>query len=347
MLEGGVSRAFLANSQEMKSSHLNCPKRIAFLTAACIAGLAHPCTSQGYLFQKTEPPPTDQASIVMAQAYLDQILLGPGKIDGRLGSFTEQAALLYNQRYGLAPGNWWRLLREAQKAIRMPYTRYTIRQEDLKYIGPLPDEPALQQGLPYMVYRSAAEFVAERYHTTEAFLAQLNPEQSLASLGAGSTLQVPNVTPFRIEEVPELRAFEPVDAFKDRLAYVDTAAKCVKIFDKGRLLACFPVTPGEPKYIPYGDWSVVMMVTTPEFRWDKQMLEEGKRSEAFYQLPPGPNSPVGILWAGLSKSGIGLHGTANPGTIGRSQSAGCIRLANWDAIRLPSLIRPGTKVLVR
>lgn len=324
-----------------------CPKRVALLALACLLGLPPLCPGQAFLFQKAEPPPTDQATIITAQVYLDQILLGPGKIDGRLGTFTEQAALLYNQRYGIAPGNWWRLLRDARKAVRVPYTRYTIRPEDLKYIGALPDEPAQQQGLPYMVYRSPAEFVAERFHTTEAFLAQLNPDLTLSSLGAGSTLQVPNVIPFRIEEVPELRSFEPLDAFKDRLAYVDTNTKCVKIFDKGRLLACFPVTPGEPKYIPYGDWNVVVMISTPEFRWDKQMLEQGTRSEAFYQLPPGPNSPVGILWAGLSKSGIGLHGTANPGTIGRSQSAGCIRLANWDAIRLPSLIRPGTKVLVR
>ena len=62
---------------------------------------------------------------------------------------------------------------------------------------------------------------------------------------------------------------------------------------------------------------------------------------------PAPNSPVGILWCGISKSGIGLHGTAMPRTIGRAQSAGCVRFANWDAIRLPTLIRPGSKVIVR
>jgi lipoprotein-anchoring transpeptidase ErfK/SrfK len=56
---------------------------------------------------------------------------------------------------------------------------------------------------------------------------------------------------------------------------------------------------------------------------------------------------VGIIWCGISKSGIGLHGTASPRTIGRSQSAGCVRLANWDAIRLPELVRPGARVIVR
>ena len=66
-----------------------------------------------------------------------------------------------------------------------------------------------------------------------------------------------------------------------------------------------------------------------------------------YVCVPGPNSPVGIFWCGLSKPGIGLHGTSDPETIGRARSSGCIRLANWDAIRLPTLIRPGTTVEIR
>jgi len=59
------------------------------------------------------------------------------------------------------------------------------------------------------------------------------------------------------------------------------------------------------------------------------------------------SSPMGILWASLSKSGIGLQGTAMPRTIGLAESAGCVRFANWDAIRLPTLVRPGSQVIVR
>ena len=113
------------------------------------------------------------------------------------------------------------------------------------------------------------------------------------------------------------------------------------------MLAAFPITPGKPQFIPIGDWKIVSMMTTPNFRYDKKFLEEGTRGDQAYQIPPGPNSPVGIIWCGISKSGIGLHGTASPRTIGRSQSAGCVRLANWDAIRLPELVRPGARVIVR
>lgn len=63
--------------------------------------------------------------------------------------------------------------------------------------------------------------------------------------------------------------------------------------------------------------------------------------------PASPNSPVGIIWCGTTRAGIGMHGTSDPETIGRSRSAGCIRLCNWDAIRLPNLIRPGATVEIR
>ena len=55
------------------------------------------------------------------------------------------------------------------------------------------------------------------------------------------------------------------------------------------------------------------------------------RTNDFHNIPPGPNNPVGILWCGLNKPGIGIHGTNNPETIGRAGSHGCIRTANWDA----------------
>ena len=113
------------------------------------------------------------------------------------------------------------------------------------------------------------------------------------------------------------------------------------------MLGAFVITPGKPQFIPRGEWKVVNMAATPQFRYDKNFLEKGERSSTAFQIPPGPNSPVGILWAGLSKSGIGLHGTASPRTIGRTESAGCVRFANWDAVRLPEIIRPGARLVIR
>ena len=84
----------------------------------------------------------------------------------------------------------------------------------------------------------------------------------------------------------------------------------------------------------------------PFFRYDESMLNHGVRSDNFINLPPGPNAPVGGLCIGLSKSGIGLHGTNNPETIGRAASHGCIRLANWDAVKLSAMVTQGGTVRI-
>ena len=40
------------------------------------------------------------------------------------------------------------------------------------------------------------------------------------------------------------------------------------------------------------------------------------------------------------------HGTADPDSIGRSLSHGCIRLANWDVVRLATKIKAGDNVSI-
>jgi lipoprotein-anchoring transpeptidase ErfK/SrfK len=76
------------------------------------------------------------------------------------------------------------------------------------------------------------------------------------------------------------------------------------------------------------------------------MLEHGYRSDNYFNIPPGPRNPVGILWIGLNKPGIGIHGTNSPNTIGRSGSHGCIRLANWDAARVVNQVTEGMTVQI-
>ena len=52
------------------------------------------------------------------------------------------------------------------------------------------------------------------------------------------------------------------------------------------------------------------------------------------------------MWLGLSIPGYGIHGTPLPERIGRAESHGCFRLANWNAEKLYELVKPGTRVLI-
>jgi lipoprotein-anchoring transpeptidase ErfK/SrfK len=227
-----------------------------------------------------------------------------------------------------------------------------------------------------MSYRSIAEFMAERYHTDVDFILELNGSKNTWGVKPGGALIVPNVKPFHIEALSGKR-YEADPAMSERHAVVDTKMNQVRIFEAApaallveeevetiadgpvlvkpnvavkpnpALVASFPITPGKPQFIHYGTWKLNNSVELPVWRYDQSLLDTGKRSNNALNIPPGPNSPVGIIWNGLSRPGIGLHGTSDPETIGRARSAGCIRLANWDAIRIPTLIRPGATVEVR
>ena len=52
---------------------------------------------------------------------------------------------------------------------------------------------------------------------------------------------------------------------------------------------------------------------------------------------------MGLVWIDLSKEHYGIHGTPEPSTVGKTQSHGCVRLTNWDALKLAGLVKPGTQ----
>ena len=62
-------------------------------------------------------------------------------------------------------------------------------------------------------------------------------------------------------------------------------------------------------------------------------------------IKPGPNNPVGVIWIALNLEHYGLHGTPEPGNIARTESHGCVRLTNWDALALATMVRKGTPVV--
>jgi lipoprotein-anchoring transpeptidase ErfK/SrfK len=119
------------------------------------------------------------------------------------------------------------------------------------------------------------------------------------------------------------------------------------VFEGDRIIAAYPVAVGSTRTeTPIGDWKVRGVVKMPTFRYDEQMLNHGERSKNFYMLRPGPNNPVGVIWIALNKRGIGIHGTDEPDTIGKNISHGCIRMANWDIVRLVGRVKTGVPVSV-
>jgi lipoprotein-anchoring transpeptidase ErfK/SrfK len=294
----------------------------------------------------------EREAIAQLQIFLDQKHFGPGKIDGRWGEFTGKALSYYEKVNGLPMTSVITSWAEVGKHLPMEdvypiYTTYTISSEDLKQIGSIPRAHAEQAKKKVMPYTSLLEFLGERFHSDPDFLRELNPGMNLDDLKEGDTVRVPNVKPFKIEEVKEIAKLPERPELKNREVRIDTRTKILRLMENGKILATFPITPGSGSLpAPPGTWKIVGITLLPWFRRDESMLKHGVRSEEFYLIPAGPNNPVGVLWAGLSKSGIGIHGTNSPNTIGRSASHGCIRLANWDAIRFAEMITKGMTVKI-
>jgi len=290
------------------------------------------------------PEPVDD--ILRLQIFLDGQLFGPGKLDGRPGEFTTKALKHYQRSKGLPETEIEAHTLDLSSVTEL-YTTYTIRPEDLTFVGELPSKPAAQSKKKYLPYDSLLEFLTERFHCAPDFLDFINQPLQLSALKTGDVVKVPAVQPFLIEELTPIAKLPEVPEFKTRVIKIDTREKLLALWNGEKLLASLPITPGSGHTAtPPGTWRIVGITQMPTFRWDKSVLEYGVRSENYYQLPIGPNNPVGVMWVGLSKPGIGIHGTNSPQSIGRSASHGCMRTANWDVVRLVKMITQGMTVII-
>ena len=127
---------------------------------------------------------------------------------------------------------------------------------------------------------------------------------------------------------------------------VDKIRQTLKLFDKQNgLIGFFPATVGsEEKPSPSGTLKVTEVSRNPTYRYNPDYQFKGVRSRTPFKINPGPNNPVGTVWINLSANGYGIHGTAIPGKVSKSESHGCIRLTNWDAERVADRVAKGTQV---
>ena len=186
-------------------------------------------------------------------------------------------------------------------------------------------------------YESILELIAEKGRATTAFIKKLNPQINWTNVVAGTLVKIP-----RIENPPREKA-----AF----ARVHLYSKTLDVFGKStNLLAHFPCSiAARVEKRPIGTLYVVKAAANPSYLFDPAVFtesEEAKKITRKLTIPPGPNNPVGTAWIGLDRPGYGIHGTPKPEQIGRTESHGCFRLANWNAEHLLQLAWSGMPVIV-
>jgi hypothetical protein len=314
--------------------------------------------------KKPASPPNGE--VLRAQVFLDGSNFKPGVIDGRWGEFMRKALAEYQKAegnntatFGQNPPAKFDLPLDASRPTLISYT---LSPNDQKFIGPFSGSHAQQARQKSLLYQDFLELVSEKFHAKRDFLRQLNAGYDWSKAKAGDEVKVPNVVkPFDVQAAIDLKdkmkSDEKTNSIptEDKKPAPERYALFVSVHDKtmelkqgGKLVGSYPITPGSKSLpAPLGEWFVKGFSWMPTFRWDEAMLHHGQRSGDFYQLPPGPNNPVGILWMELSHEGTGIHGTDEPETIGRTSSHGCIRLSNWDALDLGTKVLPGVHVTIR
>ena len=309
--------------------------------------------------QRAQAP--EGVDALQLQVMLDRAGFSPGAIDGKMGANTRKARDLFNSS-GIQ-----------QPPAAPPTTSYRITAEDMAgpFLERLPNDMMQSAKLPSLGYTSAVEELAERFHTTSAFLQQLNPG---ANFAVDQEIQVPNVQPMVLptETMSVLEPKQPKSAGRrngssnapqptgtsgteesiekpNLVVTVSKSSSAATVTDaSGRVVFYAPVTTGSTHDpLPVGEWKVTSIWFNPAFNYNPDLFWDAEPTHTKATLKPGPNNPVGVVWINLSKEHYGLHGTAEPASIGRTQSHGCVRLTNWDALRLAALAKPGTPVVFK
>jgi len=283
--------------------------------------------------------PHPARDVFEAQVALARRGISPGSIDGALGSQTRRAISVFQAVENLPQTGQLDADTRAKLMLDSPdFTNYVVSTNDLAHLQPLGKTWLAKSQQTALDYETELELVAEVSHSHPELIRQLNPNVNWPTPAAGTVVKIPDVA-------------YPVPADKAAFAVIHLDEKFLEAFDEQtNLLVHFPCSiAAHVEKRPVGELHVTVIAPNPNYTFDPALFPESPEAQQSNQklvLPPGPNNPVGIAWIGLDKTGYGIHGTPSPELVGRTESHGCFRLANWDAEYFSKIVWVGMPVEV-
>jgi lipoprotein-anchoring transpeptidase ErfK/SrfK len=294
--------------------------------------------SQESVESLTNGLPRPVRDVAEAQIALARLGLSSGSVDGHAGPQTASALQAFQRIHHLPEtGRLDSPTLEALLLTRAPFTNYVVTESDLNRLQPLSKTWSGKAVQTALDYETILELVAERTRAAPQFLRRLNSPEVFVSPAAGTSIIVPDTALGELTPCAFLR--------------VALGSRTLEVFDsQSNLVAHFPCSIAQlVEKRPAGELHVVSIAPNPNYTFDPALFPESAEASQLGHklvLPPGPNNPVGVAWIGLDRPGYGIHGTPLPEQVGRTESHGCFRLANWNAEHLLKIVRIGTPVYV-
>ncbi len=278
-------------------------------------------------------------TVFEAQVALARRAVSPGSIDSAIGSQTRSAIAAFQRMQQLPESGSLDTNTRSLLTLDVPLlTNYTVTTNDLARLQPIGKTWLEKSKQSALEYETILELVAEKAHSYPLLIQKLNPGVSWTNVPAGTVLNIPEI---KYPEPEERAAF----------AVIHLSLKFLEAFGAATnlLFHCPCSIAAKVEKRPVGELHVSVVAPNPNYTFDPAVFPESSEARALGRkliLQPGPNNPVGVAWIGLDKPGYGLHGTPVPEQVGRTESHGCFRLANWDAEYLLKLVRIGMPVQV-
>ncbi len=315
----------------VKGEGLRCWKQGSVVLALALCGGMYAAAPSAATFAESKT--------LALQIALDRRGFSCNTIDGQWGGKSQVALATYCAVNGYAVPPTPELARD----ILFPRERdlfrvETVTQREHDALVRIPATPEGKSKLKAMGYETIMEMYAERGHLTEGALRRLNPNVAWPNPPVGTLVKIPDFV-----------NGQAARSVKASVLRVTLSRFEITAFDeKGKLIALFPcsIAADKAKLPPEGELQVTTLVPNPDYTYTPDRVSKDGRIVR-RRFPPGPNNPVGTSWMGLTLlPSYGIHGTPKPETIGRAESHGCFRLANWNAVRLRKMCETGTSVIV-
>lgn len=277
-------------------------------------------------------------TIMAIQAFLDRQNFSCNCIDGKIGPRTKQAIAAWQTANGMAAsGKVTPELLERMSRDDKYFATHTVSTNELDALTDVPETWPARAAATRLGYRTVLETLAEKFHASEGALRGLNPNVPWPDPPAGTLVVVPNPLPGTVARAAR--------------ATIRLSAKTVYLYDAAdRLIAVLPCSiAAKMEKRPVGDLKIVNAASNPEYLFDPALFSEDPEASAMpgkRMIAAGPNNPVGVAWVSLDRPGYGMHGTPHPEDIGKTESHGCFRLANWNARKLLNMVSVGMPVRV-